>query len=205
MEKKIVERDCKETDWYIQLKLSSTTFKGNNNLESAQLVSGENLYFDKFSLSIPYPVFKDLMESEDFQNYLSKCKKQFEKQLANRNPTLSNGCTKPPTKKRKSQKNNYEDISSETEDDDSNDDDDDYDELESRHREEINGKKKKKRRKLDSEDEDEEANSKRIDEALEKNDNESSLSSNDERKTGKKHEKKYTASTGEAGTSSSYK
>lgn len=83
------DRECKITDWLIDIKLSSTTFKGANNSCAAQLPNGENLYFDKFALSMTLQGLTGLLKNSEFHEFLANCKKLFAAQQEGRPLLLS--------------------------------------------------------------------------------------------------------------------
>jgi len=60
----------KPKDLYINLKLSSTTYK-NEKSKAIILADGTELYFDKTGLSVPLAAFQCLLDDLDFVEYVS--------------------------------------------------------------------------------------------------------------------------------------
>lgn len=72
------------------MKMSSTTFKGANNSLAAQLPDGEQLYFDKFALSMTLPGFRGLLTNIEFHKFLQNCNSLFQAQIEGK-PLLLTG------------------------------------------------------------------------------------------------------------------
>lgn len=70
--------------------MSSTTFKGANNSLAAQLPDGEQLYFDKFALSMTLPGFRGLLTNIEFHKFLQNCNSLFQAQIEGK-PLLLTG------------------------------------------------------------------------------------------------------------------
>lgn len=81
---KTVVPPCRPDDCSVQIKISSTVFKSEAQLLSSgsDLLdtneTGEEFFFDKNGTIIPFPAFKELITSKDFQFYLKKVKEQFD-------------------------------------------------------------------------------------------------------------------------------
>lgn len=75
---------CRPDDCSVQIKISSTVFKsesqllagGSDLVEAAD--NGEQFFFDKNGIIVPYSAFKDLLTDVDFQQYLGRVQQQFE-------------------------------------------------------------------------------------------------------------------------------
>ena len=63
--------ECKPKDLHVTLNLASTTFKSANSTP-AILESGEELYFDRSGLVVPFAAFYSLLYQQEFVEYVRK-------------------------------------------------------------------------------------------------------------------------------------
>jgi hypothetical protein len=114
---------CQEQDWAIQLKLSSSTFKGPQS-DIHHSTEGHEIIFDRHGLTMSYTAFCNLMNSNELQQLLQ----QVTAQSSLHSPSKKRSLTVIPTSRLAptfANNNNQQQVNLESDENDGDDDDND--------------------------------------------------------------------------------